>query len=518
MEPCWVRKSRSGLTLIFLHGILSSTETAWMHANGTFWPKLLAAETRLDDHGIYLFSYRADAFSGSYSLDDAVAALREHVRSDGLLSPENTRNGLIFICHSMGGILARRFIVKQVVQLLDSKTPIGLFLVASPSLGSDYANFIGAIAPLYNAQLDILRFSKSNLWLNALDEDFLSVKEQGRLNIVGKELVEDNFIGTNVWLRSRQVVPRYTAARYFGDPVKIAYSDHLSIAKPANANALQHKILVDFIDSFFRRFRPQDSPPPANASANPILVEWPLPVAAGSLPRTRELLSKPVNRRLIIALIATTLAVIGLWLGTTGENRKRTMLIQADPVTRVHFRPAQEAPFPLTATSDIWANSIPTMAFRVSIASRAPEKANIRVVNSTATLQVAKSKHPFVWLYEVVIQARCTNLCREKDAAPFVLAENAQFSAEIMYRTLSEQLTWRQLFSELSDPSNAFADLTVRFQFHTMGAGASSEEIQNTCRIDLSQYQPRFKDKLWKFPPFLSMECLPIQDTERRTR
>ena len=80
------------------------------------------------------------------------------------------------------------------IGVIHSNKRIGLFLVASPSLGSTYANFVEAIAPIYNVQLDALRFSQENTWLNALDRDFINLKERKRIPIFGKELVEDNFI------------------------------------------------------------------------------------------------------------------------------------------------------------------------------------------------------------------------------------------------------------------------------------------------------------------------------------
>ncbi|MDE4620858.1 alpha/beta fold hydrolase [Sinorhizobium meliloti] len=276
MEPMWLRKPRNATTIVFVHGLFSSNETAWLHPSGLFWPKLVCDETQLRDIGVYLFSYRTDVHSGTFSLENAVDAMRERFRLDGLFENDNVGSGLIFVCHSMGGILARRFVVAQQLALVDRKIPIGLFLIASPSLGSEYANFVEAIAPFYNAQIDILRFSQENQWLNALDKDFINIKEGERLPIFGKELVEDNFIGTNRFFRKRQIVQPISGARYFGEPVKIEHTDHFTIAKPASPQSIQHRLLVEFANTVARRHRQDQSRerPAPFESDNPVLLEW----------------------------------------------------------------------------------------------------------------------------------------------------------------------------------------------------------------------------------------------------
>ena len=60
-------------------------------------------------HGVYVFSYRTDTFSGRYSLGDAVEALNAYLDLVGLLRLHK----LIFVCHSMGGIVVRQFLVTR---------------------------------------------------------------------------------------------------------------------------------------------------------------------------------------------------------------------------------------------------------------------------------------------------------------------------------------------------------------------------------------------------------------------
>jgi hypothetical protein len=272
MAEEWIRKPTWDQTVIFVHGILSSGDTAWTYRppesawtrlkrrfNGadppptTRWPELLKDNDRLKPVGIYVFTYPADIFSGNYSLSDAVDSFNAHLQLAKLLDGGT----LIFVCHSMGGILVRRFLVSRQAELIEKDIRIGLFLVGSPSLGSAYANLIEMLARVFgNTQAQALRFSQNNVWLNDVDKDFTNLKEKRRLRIEGKELVEDKFVVLKKFIREQIVAP-FSGARYFADPVKIENSDHFSIAKPKDKDALQHELLVQFIENMIYLPDPQ---------------------------------------------------------------------------------------------------------------------------------------------------------------------------------------------------------------------------------------------------------------------
>ena len=240
-----IRKSRSDTSVLFVHGILSEGEAAWGQPS---WPDLITKEPQLRDLGISVFSYQTSLSSRTYSIGDVVDALREHFNLDGLWDQRR----LVFVCHSMGGIVARRFVVVNQTKLIEHKCAVGFFLVASPSLGSTDANLIQLLAlVLQHTQARALRFSQTNTWLNDLDREFMTLKESGRLPISGKELVEDRAIVLKRYLGlRRQVVEPFSATRYFGEAFKVPGSDHISISKPQEPEAIQHRLLKQFITQF----------------------------------------------------------------------------------------------------------------------------------------------------------------------------------------------------------------------------------------------------------------------------
>ena len=241
----WVREPKNGASLVFVHGILSSGETCWRHGDGAYWPDLLKSEVKFEEWGIYVYTYETGVFSGTYSLNDVVDDLKEHLFHFDKVAESRH---IVFVCHSMGGIAVRKLLVERVNDFLDRNIEIGLFLVASPSLGASYANWLKPLAKLVgHAQGDILRFSQHNTWLNGLDKEFRNLKESNRLKIRGKELIEDKFVVLKKIIR-KQVVEPFAGAHYFGEPYKIPGSDHFSIAKPENSEAKQHKSLLIFLE------------------------------------------------------------------------------------------------------------------------------------------------------------------------------------------------------------------------------------------------------------------------------
>jgi hypothetical protein len=262
----WIRNpGESRSAVVFVHGILSHGETAWTHENGANWPDMVAEEPDMSDVGVCVFSYRADVFARNYSQSDAADFLRESVEIDNLWK----KQWLIFVCHSLGGIITRRFLVANQQKLFNHGTNIGLFLIASPSLGSADANRIYFLARmLESTQAQALRFSQQNIWLNDLDKDFMNLKEDSGLTVKGKELVEDEPLSIRTFagaLRkliglNEQVVTPESAARYFSHWVKIPTTDHNSIAKPESRKAIQHRILMRFVRETIHHY-PSNRPP-----------------------------------------------------------------------------------------------------------------------------------------------------------------------------------------------------------------------------------------------------------------
>lgn len=136
MDSQWIKPKADAAapTVVFVHGIMSDGASGWKNTKtGAYWPQLAADE--LSDAGVYVFSYHSRAFSGRFRVTDAADALWDELKRHGILQSRV----IVLVCHSMGGIVARRLLVQRQGELAALGTVIGLFLVASPSAGAQFA-------------------------------------------------------------------------------------------------------------------------------------------------------------------------------------------------------------------------------------------------------------------------------------------------------------------------------------------------------------------------------------------
>jgi len=241
MAGGWLRQSGSLNTVVFIHGFVSDND-AWQHPNGVFWPRLLSKDERANNFNIFLFEYETSTTSVGMSISDIVRSLEDELSLEKI----DAGRTIVFVCHSMGGIVARRYIVANQHRLtrLDG---IGLMLIASPSLGSRYADWVEALASVAkHSQLRALRVSSENGWLLDLDRDFADIVREHRLPIFGSELIEDRFVVRKLAFL-QPVVSQFSGWRYFRDH-KIEDSTHFDIARVPDRKARQYRLLIQLLD------------------------------------------------------------------------------------------------------------------------------------------------------------------------------------------------------------------------------------------------------------------------------
>lgn len=189
----------------------------------------------------------------------------------------------------MGGIVVRRFIVANQTKLLEANPIVGLFLVASPSLGARDANLLTTLSfALQHTQaaasalhsrtrgsmtyIETLRRSSQAVGFGSREENSWKIAQRVK-RLFG------------LW---RQVVEPFSAAAYFdspgNEPLKVPGSDHKSIVKPLTPNAIQHRSLKRFI-SHVIDFNPQA---PAGAPYLEPLREFETGRAYGAVRKLQE--------------------------------------------------------------------------------------------------------------------------------------------------------------------------------------------------------------------------------------
>ncbi|KAH6712631.1 hypothetical protein BKA61DRAFT_485684 [Leptodontidium sp. MPI-SDFR-AT-0119] len=98
----------NSLDIVAVHGITGNAYDTWIHGNGTFWLQDLIPK---DLPGVRVFSYGypADVFCtfATGTIDTFARSLLESLKRERR-SKDQQKRPIIFICHSMGGIVVKK--------------------------------------------------------------------------------------------------------------------------------------------------------------------------------------------------------------------------------------------------------------------------------------------------------------------------------------------------------------------------------------------------------------------------
>jgi tetratricopeptide (TPR) repeat protein len=238
----WVVKNNSPTVFIFVHGILSSSESCWFNKKArTYWPDLVAHDQMLCTPSVFVSGYTADLGSGIIDTYDAAEQVMLHLRDAGQPGAPLQKPKMVFVCHSQGGIVVRQMLLIYTEEFRDKK--IGLILCGSPSWGSVWATLLTPMALLLRfRQASALKWGGSHLV--HLDRDFGSLLGSKRIpGLDGMCLIETR--------GGLPLLPKFvseaSATRYFRGWHRIPKMTHGMIVKPDQLGHLSHKFLVDWV-------------------------------------------------------------------------------------------------------------------------------------------------------------------------------------------------------------------------------------------------------------------------------
>lgn len=225
-----------------------------------FWPDLICGDGRLGEPSIYLAGYYTAMDAGDFPVAQCAREVLDALRRpeiDGR-PPVLNSSRLVFICHSTGGIVAR-YMLERYRELFADKA-VGLALIASPALGSGWANLAGLAARYYNQRLG-LQLRWNNVELEEIHwrfRDLVAQKDALMPGLFGMEAAEHTMIYRNRipgWIRwllppRLKVVTTLSAGQYFGAVKILPGTNHFTAVKPDSVNHPAHEFLVDFAIAF----------------------------------------------------------------------------------------------------------------------------------------------------------------------------------------------------------------------------------------------------------------------------
>lgn len=218
--------------VIFIHGLCGDAKTTWTNPATHFvFPEEIAQDfAKTKPTHVVAFDY-VSQLENSPSILSIAKYLEFEI---GELLKKHPYRTLRIVAHSMGGVVAREYILRHQQHVHPQLKVTNLVMLATPSDGSDLAR-LGRLIP-ENRQVEELRhIDKGNPYLESLNNDWnLEFKGGGHprhiLSYAGYEGLDMSW-----WIG--KIVTQSSAVR-FADEWLEFQQDHVSIAKPKERDEL----------------------------------------------------------------------------------------------------------------------------------------------------------------------------------------------------------------------------------------------------------------------------------------
>lgn len=251
----------SKATIVFVHGLGGEPAATW----GRF-PDLIKADPDLKDCEIVSFGYPTSLFSWPFSRKyPKIQTLSDALRTQLDVQFGDRRN-VILVCHSLGGLIGRRYLV-DLIKRKDELRVLGILLYAVPNDGASLARVAGYIAWRHN---QLRQLCQDSDLIRDLDSDWETSEIARRVNVRYVVGALD------------RVVSERSARSSWGQPNVDVVADrgHIELVKPERSNDLPYLIFRKFALSLTAR-PPQTTEIMERYMTSSAKKRLPLPVRKG---------------------------------------------------------------------------------------------------------------------------------------------------------------------------------------------------------------------------------------------
>lgn len=229
--------------VIFIHGLCGDAKTTWTNPTTRFqFPEELARDFAKENQPAYVvvFDYVSRLQGGP-----SILSIADHLEFEiGELLKKHPYRRLRIVAHSMGGLVAREYILRRQALAHPQLKVTNVVLLATPNNGSELEK-LGRFIP-ENRQVEELRhIDKGNTYLESLNKDWNREFKGGGhprhvLLYAGYEELAMPVLGQIVKLSS--AVP-------YADELMGFQENHVSIAKPKERTVLYRWVKAKLEDS-----------------------------------------------------------------------------------------------------------------------------------------------------------------------------------------------------------------------------------------------------------------------------
>lgn len=235
--------------VIVIHGLCGDAKTTWTNPTTHFvFPEELARDFTKENHPAYVvaFDYVSRLQGGP-----SILSIADHLEFEiGELLKKHSYRTLRIVAHSMGGLVAREYILRRQLRAHPQLKVTNVVLLATPNNGSELAELGRLISE--SRQVEELRhIDKGNTYLESLNKDWnREFKSEGHyrhmLLYAAYEELAMPAVGQVVKLSS--AVPHADQSMGF-------QQDHVSISKPKERNVLYRWVKAKIEEPLDKRIR-----------------------------------------------------------------------------------------------------------------------------------------------------------------------------------------------------------------------------------------------------------------------
>jgi triacylglycerol esterase/lipase EstA (alpha/beta hydrolase family) len=125
--------------IVFVHGMMGDGVSTWTNPKtNAYWPEMLTKDPAFDGSDVYVYSY-GSGFWATMSIDE----LAENMRADLSAHGVSNYKKIIFLSHSMGGLITRAYLLKN--KDTAARTLFTYFF-STPTTGSQIASLLRFLA------------------------------------------------------------------------------------------------------------------------------------------------------------------------------------------------------------------------------------------------------------------------------------------------------------------------------------------------------------------------------------
>ncbi|MBP2159330.1 MULTISPECIES: ABC-three component system protein [Asticcacaulis] len=229
--------------IVFVHGITGDATGTWTHSNNEFWPSWIAAD--FPECNVYSIGYNSALFIDLIKGDGASLNDQASMMLDRLVSREKFERPVVFICHSLGGLIVKQLIRSSEGATNAKKRTIcdcvkGIAFIATPHQGAQLASIVNAIGGVVT--------SKALKNLQYASDPLLDLGSWFSGYAVKKKIPISGYYETQKY-KAALVVDKVSAnPNILGCDITAVDEDHVSISKISS----REKLLFVSISAFLR--------------------------------------------------------------------------------------------------------------------------------------------------------------------------------------------------------------------------------------------------------------------------